>query len=128
MSVFEDAWARGFRDDKMLLEAYSNYSKILLVETKSLTLKNTFLDISVLPAKLREAFLAWMIYINKDRIAAGDKPIMTLSIALKCPIWKIVKPTFSRIALTKEEFGKMKPTNKTVGTINSKPSIKSINR
>ena len=124
MSILDEAWARGFKDDKMLVEAYEKYSKILLIDSKSLQIKNTFLDLSVLQKPFRDAFIKWMIYVNKPRIAKGDKPIMTLEIALKCPIWKVVKPKFTRMALTKEQFGKMRTTTK---TINSTPTIKTIN-
>lgn len=85
------------------------------------------LDLDSLPAKppgIKEAVIRWLIAVNLTRLKAGDEPIITLELVLKCPVWKIVRPPLKRLKLTKEKLFNQ-PVPKTIG---KKASPGSINK
>lgn len=60
------------------------------------------LDLGALSMELADVFLRWMTEINYERISHNEQPIMTLELAMKCPLWKVVDPPIRRISLTQE--------------------------
>jgi len=113
-----------------ITELYSSNRAILIPSmTKQLSTVGLILDLDTLPSKpypFKELFIRWLISVNKPRLMKNEPIIITQSIIIKCPIWKIVKCPLKRITLTKEgTFNK--PTvavtsfgpNGTIGSINS---------
>ena len=89
-----------------------------------LSKNGNFLDLTQIPKDYKDAFIRWMIFINKPRIDKGLKPAMDIQLALKCPIWKLIKPPLVSIKLTKEEMFKSRKPIKSIGT---SPTLKNIN-
>jgi len=82
------------------------------------------LDLDSISPKLKTAVIKWLIAVNQPRLSKGLEPIITLELALKCPIWKSIKPPLISVKLTREKlFGKPK-----IKTLGKSPKVKSINK
>lgn len=114
--------------EKQLLELLYNRSKGIFLQSFSKPFKNGYiLDLNALPTypiDFKEVFIKWMVKINAGRIEKGLEPIMTLDIALKCPLWKAISPPIRRVKLTKEGMFNVP----SIKTINKKAKPGSINR
>jgi hypothetical protein len=113
-----------------ITQMYLTYHALILPSVdKQLSMGGWMLDLGSLPTRpypFRELFIRWLISINKDRIASGQPVIVTYSIILKCPLWKIVKCPIKRITKTKEGlFNKPTPSQSTIGTKGTKSTINS---
>lgn len=98
------------------LEQYYQELKGIFLVSGAVGSKGTVLDLNSLPTEpqdLKTAFIKWMLDINAPRILNGEEPIMTLELALKCPIWKVIKPPLKRVSMTSD------------GLLN-KPSVKTL--
>lgn len=107
---------------------YSSLRGIFLTTLDGLSSKNGYvLDLDSLPKQpidFKGAFIRWLININLSRIKDGKAPVITLELALKCPLWKFIKPPLVRMKLTPEGmFNKPK-----VKTAFQKASPKRINK
>ena len=107
-----------------MVDLFKQYEKLLLQDRSILEGKGLFLDLTTIPAKYKDAFIQWVVIINKDRIAKDQSIVMNLELALKCPVWKLIRPPIVSINLTKESFNK---TKKPIKTFNTVQTVKSIN-
>lgn len=126
MSEAQKKLALAFGDEHFIEEYYQKLKGIFLLPG-TFTSKGLILDLNSLPTEpvdLKTTFIKWMIEINKPRITKGEEPIMTLELALKCPIFRMIKPPLVKMKLTPEQVFN-KPSIKTIG---QKSSAGSINR
>lgn len=68
-----------------------------------LPVENIMLDMSKLPQQppgIKLALIKWIIKGNEERIAKGDKAIVTKGLILACPLWKVIPIPFSKVELT----------------------------
>ena len=112
----------------MLVEHfYAKLRGIFLHDLSQPTSTGMILDLDSLPSippGLKEAVIKWLVNVNLSRITRGDEPIVTLELALKCPVWKIVRPPLVKLKLSKEDvFNKPK-----VKSIGQKAPVKNINK
>lgn len=91
------------------------------------------LDVSKLPAQppgLRLALIKWIMHANEERIAKGEKALITMGLIMACPIWKIVPIPFTKAELTSRGLlNPLKPErvigrHQATGSINKKSSTK----
>lgn len=118
--------AIAFQDKELLAEHYQKLKGIFLTSS-AIKDHAMILDLDSLPTTpldYKMTFILWMISVNMPRIKAGEQPIMTLPLALKCPIWQTIKPPLVNLKMTPEKMFN-KPSIKTLG---KKASPKTINR
>ena len=112
-----------------ITEQYASYKAILLPSmTKQLSTAGLILDLDSLPTRpypFKQLFIKWLISINKDRLEKGLPIFVNQVIVRTCPLWNIIKCPLKKITLTKE--GVFNKPTKTVQTIGSKPTTRSIN-
>jgi len=116
-------------NEAWLEDAYKENRGMMVLSLKDqLGMRGLILDLDSLPSQplpFKEIFIKWILKVNQPRIEAGEKPLVTVELALKCPLWKAIDPPFISVKLTKEAmFKKPKPTIRSIG---SKPSMGSIN-
>lgn len=96
---------------------YARLKGVFVQQVSQLSQNGLILDLDALPTEpldLKGAVIKWLISVNLSRISAGQEPLITLPLVLKCPVWRVHPPPFKRISLTKEgTFNK--PTVKTIG-------------
>jgi len=118
--------------ESWITEIYKSYRGILIPSvSKQLSKNGLILDLDSLPTEpypFKELFLRWLISINRPRIIKGEPIIITKSIVMMCPLWKVVKCPFKAIKLTKEgTFNKPKVATTSIGSRGSVGSVGSIN-
>jgi hypothetical protein len=98
------------------LEQYYQQLRGIFLQNGAISSKGTILDLNSLPTEpldFKTAFIKWMLDINAPRILNGEEPIMTLELALKCPIWKVIKPPVKKLSMNQEGMFN-KPSVKTM--------------
>ena len=94
-----------FKNDSTWLESYYQKLSGLFLVNGAVSSRGMILDLNSLPSSpvdFKKVFIKWMIDINAPRINQGAEPIMTLELALKCPIFKVIKPPLISLKLTGE--------------------------
>lgn len=117
----------GIIEPLLVEKFYKEQRAIFVHDLEKPDSKGLILDLDALPTKpagLKEAVIRWLISVNLTRLRNDEEPLVTLSLVLKCPVWKIVNPPLKRITLTKEKMFN-KPKVKTLG---QKASVGSINK
>lgn len=99
-----------FQDPQLVEKHYLGLKAIFINGMLKPDAQGIILDLNALPSapfNFKEAVIKWLVYVNLPRITAGQEPMVTLTLVLQCPIWKVIKPPLLRISLTKEQlFGK----------------------
>lgn len=95
-----------------------------------LPVEGLLLDLTKIPTRppgIKDALIKWIIKANEDRIAHGDKVLVTKELILACPLWKVIPIPFANLELTPEALfnGSLNQTPK--GNI-GKPQKGAINR
>jgi len=122
-----------FQDPVLIEKYYSSLRGIFLIGVKNQRdNQGRYLDIDALPKSpidFKKIFIQWMIDVNVPRIKKGEDPIMTLGLAMTCPIWKIIQPPFRTIELTREElFDRSINAKDRTPVIGKKIKVKGINK
>lgn len=123
------------QEDYLIESYYTQLRGLFITEiNKGDKLTGTFLDLNSLPSEpvnLKSIVIRWLIQANLPRINAGMDPIFPMSLIMRCPIWRFIRPPIRRIGLTPEEmFGKNIGAKKItkVGTIGAVKTIGSIGK
>lgn len=95
-----------------------------------LPVEGLLLDMTKIPSRppgIKEALIKWIVKANEDRIAHGDKVLVTKALILACPLWKVIPIPFVNLEMTPEAMfdGALSQTPK--GNF-GKPAKGSINR
>lgn len=106
-----------FQEPVLVEEYYARLKGILVTGVGGNVLNGMVLDLNALPTKpidLKAAVIKWLVSVNLPRLKKGKDAITDISLIMKCPIWKVVKPPFRKIQLTPKGMIN-KPSVTTVG-------------
>lgn len=100
-------------------------NKALLIEgLQDLGRRGIILDLEALPSEpypLKTIFLAWLMSVNRERIANLQEPIVTYELVMRCPLWKVVPAPLRRVSLTTQGL------NVPVKTVRQQTQVQGIN-
>lgn len=113
-----------FKNKDWLEKNYQDHRGVFL-HSGAISSKGLILDLNSLPhdpIDFKTIFIKWMIDVNAPRLMKEQDPIMTLELALKCPIFKVIKPPIRKLDLTSEGLFN-RPSLKTSGQKQTPGSI-----
>lgn len=88
----------------------------------TIPVEGLLLDMTKLPQQppgLKRALIKWIVKANEERIANGDKALITKAVIASCPIWKITPIPFVGVSLTPEAL--FNPLGKPGAVIGRRP-------
>ena len=116
-----------FQEPQLVEEYYKQLKGIMLQTAISPNKQGFYLDLDSLPMKpvdFKSAVIKWLIYVNLPRLRAGQDAIITMELALKCPVWRVIKAPIRKLTLSPEGMF----NNPTAKTVRQKAKPGSINK
>lgn len=100
MSIYTADRRKQVLVEKRYQEHLAGLQKLLILPTEGLMLDLG--AIPVYPPGLKDALFKWILKGNEERLLNGEDIIVSKTLVLSCPIWKLTPPPLRSVPLTKD--------------------------
>ena len=110
--------------DSYISELLHDKTSLVIPEINHSIMQIGILDLNALDPNMRIIFVKWILGVNKSRIQKGLKPIITLDLIKRCPLWQFINIPYKNLDLTKEAFNSSKRNKAIFNRSNTKRNIR----
>ena len=110
--------------DEYVHELLNDKTSLVIPEINHSVMQIGVIDLTMLDPTIRIVFIKWILSVNKSRIQKGLKPVITLELIKRCPLWQFINIPYRNIDLNKETFNSPKRPRSIINRTNTKRNIR----